>query len=123
MEWLTKVSWVLLGALHVMPSLVLFAPALAERLYQVDPAGEVGILLIHRAAMFLTIVVVAAIAVFDPGSRRLATIVTAISMIGFLVVYARAGMPAGPLQSISRADLVGLLPLAVVTFSAWRPAG
>jgi hypothetical protein len=27
------------------------------------------------------------------------------------------------LQSIARADLIGLLPLAVVAFSAWRAAG
>ena len=120
MELLIRCSWGLLGALHVMPALVLFAPQLVQRLYGVDPAGELGVLLVHRAAMFATVVVVAAYAIVDPSVRRLATLVTAISMISFLLVYLRAGMPAGQLQSIARADLAGLLPLAAVAIAAWR---
>ena len=119
MEIVVKISWALLGVLHVMPSLVLFSPGLVEKLYSVDPSGDVGILLTHRAAMFFTVVVVSVFAIFDPSTRRLASLVVAISMTGFLIVYARAGMPTGALRSIAIADLVGLLPLFIVLFAAW----
>ena len=118
MEIVIKISWLLLGLLHVKPSLVLFSPELANKLYGVDPAGIIGTLLIHRAAMFFTIVVVSVYAILDPNARRLASLVVAISMVGFLLVYARAGMPAGALRSIALADLIGLLPLTIVLIAA-----
>lgn len=121
METITKISWAALGALHVTPSLALFAPRLVERLYGVNPDGDLGILLVHRAAMFLTVTLVCALAIFDPSARRLSTLVVGISMMAFLLIYARAGLPQGPLQAVARADLLGLLPLACVTFTAWRP--
>jgi len=45
-----------------------------------------------------------------------------LSVVGFLVVYVRAGMPGGALRTIARADLLGLAPLAVVLLDAWRRA-
>ena len=120
MEAITKTSWALLALLHLMPALPLFIPALVERLYGVPATGEAGVLLIHRGALFLAVLVAVVYALFDPNARRLASIVVAISMIGFLIVYARAGLPEGALRKIAVADLIGLIPLLWVAWQAWR---
>ena len=120
MEVLVIIGWVMLIAIHAMPSLVVFAPSMAAKLYNVDPAGDIGVLLVHRGAMFLTVVVVSLIAIFDPSIRWLASIVVAISLVSFLIVYARAGMPAGPLRPIAIVDLVGVVPLVFVSVLAWK---
>lgn len=120
METTTRIGWALLAGLHLMPALPLFAPALVERLYGVDPAGEAGVLLIHRGALFFAVLVAALMAIWSQEARRVASLVVALSMVGFLVVYARAGAPAGPLRKIAMADLLGLVPLAWVAWEAWR---
>lgn len=119
-EGATRVAWALIALLHVAPALPLFAPGLVERLYGVSSAGDAGVLLVHRGALFLAVFAAALFAIFSPESRRLASLVAAISMIGFLIVYWRAGMPAGDLRRIAIADLVGLAPLAFVLWRAWR---
>ena len=120
MEIATKISWGLLALLHLSPALASVVPGMIERLYSVPSDGDLGVLLSHRGILFLAVLVAAAIAAFDPGSRRLATIICAISMIGFLVLYAKAGLPDGALRKIAVADLIGLAPLAWVSFEAWR---
>jgi hypothetical protein len=47
-------------------------------------------------------------------------VVVAISVVSFLWLYFRAGMPSGPLKTIALVDLVGLAPLLLVVWSAWR---
>jgi len=76
--------------------------------------------LVHRGALFLALVVVAMFAAFDPAARPVGSIVMAISVVGFLVVYARAGMPVGVLRTVALVDLAALAPLAFVAFHAWR---
>ena len=119
MEALTKLCWILLALLHLAPSLALFRPGMVERLYGVPASGDLGVLLTHRAALFLAVLVACVFAAAAPEARRLASIVCAISMIGFLVVYVSAGAEAGPLRRIAVADAVGLLPLAFVAWRAW----
>lgn len=121
MEIATRIAWLLLALAHVAPALVAFRPGLVEALYGVAPSGEAGVLLVHRGALFLAVVVVACLAAFDPAARRAASLVAAISMLGFLAVYLRAGAPAGALRRIAVVDAAALLPLAVVAFEAWRP--
>lgn len=122
LELVTKVCWALLGVLHAMPSAAFFFPGTTEKLYGVSGKGDVGILLTHRACLFLALVVVAAYAIFDPEARRTATLIFGISMVGFLLVYARAGMPKGSLRAIAWADLLGLLPYLLVAAAAWSDA-
>ncbi len=120
MELATKISWLILAfAVHGAPSAVLFVPKLTERLYGVDASGEVGVLLIHRGALFFAVLAVAVLAAFDPGARKAASVVVAISMIGFLIVYASAGLPQGPLRTVALVDAAGLLPLMFVLWRAW----
>ena len=46
----------------------------------------------------VAIVALCLFALFDPAVRRAAAVTVAISVLGFLGVHARAGMPAGPLR-------------------------
>lgn len=120
MTILVNLCWVALAVLHVMPSAVAFSPGLLARLYAVDPGGDVALLLRHRGAMFLGVVVASAWALLDAHSRRLAAAVVAMSMVSFLALYFGGGRRDGALESIARLDLIGLVPLLVVLYSAWR---
>ena len=120
METTTKLAWGLLMLVHLAPASVAFAPPLAARLYGVDPAGDLGIMIAHRGALFLAIAAACALAVIDAPARRALGVVVAISIIGFLVLYVRAGAPPGPLRKIAIVDAAALLPLAFVIAAAWR---
>ena len=122
MEMATKVAWFLLALVHASPAAVLFRPGLLQNLYGAVPEGATGLLLTHRGATFLAIVVAAVWAAFDPSVRRLCTVIVAIAVLSYLILYARAGMPQGPLRTIAAADALALAPLSLVIWSAWRPA-
>lgn len=116
---LQKIAWIILAAVHLMPALAFFRPATLTALYQVQPDNPLFLLMHHRAALFLAVMVACLWAAWDPGSRRLAAIVTAISMLGFLWLYWRAGSPA-PLKTIALVDLAGLPVLAFAIWGAFR---
>lgn len=120
MEIAVKLAWLCVLLVHVMPSLILIAPGLSQSLYGVSPDGELAILVVHRGALFLAIVASATFAIVDRRSRRLASVVSAIGVVGFLIVYARAGMLPGALRTIALIDVLLLLPLAFVSWEAWR---
>lgn len=122
LEWLIRASWIVLALIHATPAAAVFAPRLLERLYGIAPEGDLGVLMTHRAALFLAILALCLYAVVAPGARRAASLAAAISVVGFLIVYARAGMPRGPLVGIAIGDLVALPPLALVSWAAWRTA-
>lgn len=113
-------AWVLLAALHAVPAAALFAPALIGRLYGVPPGSEVFLLLHHRAALFL-VVVVCLWAALRPETRALAAVAVGLSMVSFLALWAAGGMPAS-LRAIAVADLLGLPVLAFAAAKAFRPA-
>lgn len=120
MELSLKIAWTLLALAHVIPAMSAIAPNMVEKLYGVAPNGDIGVLLVHRGALFLVVCVTALYAMFDPDSRRLASVILTISMVGFLIIYARAGMVPGALRKIAIADLLGLVPLIWVSVHAWR---
>lgn len=119
-ERAVKFAWFLLAIIHAMPAAVLFQPELAMRLYGVDPAGPVGLLIVHRGALFLAIMAAALVALIDPAARRVSSLTVGISITGFLGVYGQGGMPEGPLRTIALVDIAALLPLTFVTYRAWR---
>ena len=121
MEMATKIAWFLLALVHASPAAVLFRPSLVQRLYGVAPEGPTGLLLTHRGATFLAIVVAAIWAAFDPSVRRLCTVAVAIAVVSYLILYVRAGLPQGPLRTIAAVDTFALAPLLLVAWSAWRP--
>ena len=122
MDRLVFACWLALAAIHASPAAVLLKPALTETLYGVAPTGSSGVLLIHRGALFLAVMVVALFAAFSPEARKAATLLVGISVIGFLFVYGMAGAPSGPLRTIAIVDAMALLPLAIVSWRAWRAA-
>ena len=123
MDIALRLSWLALAVIHVLPALVLFRPAMTEQLYQTAPNGDIGVLIVHRGALFLAVVAVSLLALVDSESRRAASLVVAISMTGFLFVFIRSGMPEGALRTIALVDTVGLVPLVLVTIHAWMTPG
>lgn len=119
MEVVLKLAWVLLALVHLTPAMAFFVPSTLRRLYGIAPTGDVGVLLIHRGALFLAIVSACLYACFETSARRATSIVVAISVVGFLVTYVRSGAPTG-LRPIAIADGVALAPLALAVFGAWR---
>lgn len=121
MELTTKLAWGALILVHASPAAVLFDPTLVRKLYGFDGQDVLGVLLVHRGALFLALICACAFALFDPAVRRAASVIVAVSVVGFLVVYVRAGMPVGALRTVAIIDLVALVPLLWVLISAWRP--
>lgn len=111
-----RVSWAVLVALHILPIVPLFRPALLGRMYGVEPGGVLTPLLQHRAALFLAVAAVCVLALFDPTSRRAAALVAGISMATFLILYVMHGMPAS-LRTIALADLIGIPALLYVIWA------
>ena len=105
------ICWLLLALVHLIPALALVQPALITRLYGLSADDPLFPLMHHRAALFLAVLVACVWAAFDPAARPLATVIAAISMLGFLLLYGLYGRPAS-LRSIAIVDLAGLLPLA-----------
>src|SRR5688500_14823497 len=120
MTHLVNLCWVALAALHVMPSAVVLAPHLISRLYGVDPAGDVGLLLRDRGSLFVGVIIAAGWSLVNAQVRPLAAVLVAWSIGSFLLLYLGGERREGALQVIARWDLVGLLPLSVVLYSAWR---
>lgn len=118
-----QAAWLLLVAVHATPAVAAFRPSLVSRLYGVPAAGDLGALLVHRGWLFLAVVAVAAIAAFEPQARRAAALVLAISILGFLITYARAGCPRGPLRKIALADALAVPALVLVSHDAWLGGG
>lgn len=88
-------------------------------MYGVDENQQLNVILTHRGVLFLAVAFVCAYAAFASDARQAASIVAAISVVGFLLVYASARFPKGSLRTIALADAVALVPLIGVTVDAW----
>lgn len=89
-------------------------------LYGLSADNPLFLLMQHRAALFLAVFAACIWAAFVPEGRRLAVIVTAISMGSFLFLYFANGAPPS-LRRIAIVDLAGLPVLAFAAFFAFRP--
>lgn len=116
---MTALAWALLAALHALPAVALVRPSLLTTLYGVEPGTTAFMLLHHRAALFGVVVLLCLWALVDPGIRRAASVAVAASMVSFIALWWAHGAPA-PLRTIAIADLVGLVPLAWVVWTAFR---
>lgn len=112
--------WIGLGLVHLTPAAALARPALIGKLYGVPPGGAIFLLLHHRAALFLVIVLMCAWAALRPEVRPLASVAVATSMLSFLWLFAAAGQPQA-LRQIALVDLAGLPLLAAAAWLAIRP--
>lgn len=118
MERIVKSSRIVLALVHAAPAAVFLPPYLTAALYDVAATGDAATLLTHSGALFLAVLVAAVIAACDRSARHLTTVVVAISVIVFLVVYVRDGRPAGVMRRLATVD--ALAPLAIVSICAWR---
>lgn len=117
---LITLAWLALVLVHTPPALATFSPALRRRMYGVSEGGDLGVILTHRGVLFLAVAVICAYAALAPDGRRAASIVAAISVLGFLLLYAGAKFPKGPLRPIALADFIAVAPLVYVAIDTWR---
>ena len=113
---LDRLAWLLLALLHLPPALALVRPGLIDSLYGVGRDSPAFPLVQHRAALFAAVLLVCLWALADPGARRLARVVCAISMLSFLLLYWLAGAPPA-LRTVALADL---LFLPILAYAGWR---
>ena len=109
---IVTLSWWALALIHAVPALALFIPSLITKLYGVAPGTPTFLLLHHRAALFLCVVIVCIWASIRSDVRPLASVVVGLSMASFIVLYFAAGQPT-ELRIIAIADLIGLPFLAL----------
>lgn len=116
---LIKAAWAVLAAIHALPALAAFRPGMIAGLYGTQPGSVSGLLLHHRAALFLGVFVVCIWAMVRPEVRPLSATIVAISMVSFLAIYLTNGAPAS-LRTIAIADTVGIPFLILVAGRAFR---
>ena len=114
------ILWLILAAIHALPALAFFRPAGLTQLYGLSSDSPLFLLMHHRAALFLAVFVACIWAAFVPEGRKLASVVVAISMISFLILYWNAGQPVA-LRRIAIVDAAGIPVLALAAFLAFRP--
>jgi hypothetical protein len=113
---LDRLLWLVLAGIHAMPALAFFRPAMMAGMYRVSAEAPLFLLMRHRAALFVVVLVVALWAAVDPATRRLASVAVGFSMLSFLYLWWQAGSPQA-LRTIAIVDLVGLPALAL---ACWR---
>jgi len=114
-----QICWAILGLIHLMPALALFQPQLLTRIYGIQAGTDAVLLMHHRAALFLVVVIIAVWAALRPEVRPLATVALGLSMGSFLILWWIAG--ASPaLRTIALADLIGLPVLLVAGWQAFQ---
>ncbi len=114
------ICWGVLGLIHLLPAMALFRPSMITTLYGVPSGSAEFLLLQHRAALFLGVLVICVWAAMRPEVRQLASVAVAISMLSFLWLYFAAGQPL-VLRQIAVVDLLGLPFLATAAWLAFRP--
>lgn len=114
MDILERVAWLGLALIHLLPATVVFWPGGVARLYGARPGETPLLLLEHRGLLFAGILVLCLWSALDPQPRPAAALATAISVLGYLALYIRHGLPQGPMRTIARVDLLALPLLALV---------
>lgn len=116
---LELIAWLALALVHLMPALAFFIPSLLTKLYGIAPGNALFLLMHHRAALFLAILVICVWSAFDTTPRRMASVAVAISMVSFLALYWLQGAPPA-LRQIALVDLIGLPALC---YAIWKAFG
>ncbi len=118
----TRIAWLVLAAIHLLPALALVRPAMLEQLYGIDRDSALFPIVWHRAALFMIVMLIAVWAAIRPDVRPVAIFAVGTSMISFLLIYIASGSPA-MLRTIAIADLVGLPFLFWVIVAQYRGTG
>lgn len=116
---LERICWLILAlVIHLPPFAAFFAPSLITKLYGVAADDVSFSLLHHRAALFGIVMIACLWAAFDADVRKLAVVVTSLSMVSFLAIYFGYGQPPS-LKTIALVDGAGLPCLAFVGWKAF----
>jgi hypothetical protein len=75
---LIKLAWLALELIHLVPA---------------APSGDLAVIVAHRGLLFCAVVVSCVFGAFEPVVRRPLGIIVGMSVLGFLILYVRAGMP------------------------------
>jgi hypothetical protein len=113
-----RLAWGVLALVHLTPALALSVPSLLTRLYGIKSGDPLFLLMHHRAALFLAVMVACIWCALDPTPRRLSVVLVAVSMLSFLTLYFSNGSPPA-LKQIAVADLIGLPALLYVGWKAF----
>jgi hypothetical protein len=112
-DWAAAAIFAAVGVIHLVPGLAFLAPAMITRLYGAGADGAVLLMLRHRAALLgivgIVLIVGAAMAPWRPA----ATLVGALSMASYLLLWLGAGPHRKPLQRIALIDAIALPALLV----------
>lgn len=118
---LEQISWTVLALVHLTPALALLRPSMLTALYGVTRESPLFVVMHHRSALFVVVLMLCIWPLFDPRVRTLSVVGVGASVITFLFLYWRAGAPK-LLRRVAIADLVGLPAWAYVAWRAFTPA-
>ena len=110
---LEQLSWGILAIIHVIPAFALFKPSAMTRLYGVEAGSQIFLLMRHRAALFLGVLLSCLWAIWNVEARQLACVIVSLSMLSFLWLFWSAGYPKS-LRAVAIADAAGLPFLLIV---------
>jgi len=118
--WHVTASLAALILVHVVPAMALLSPSLCTRLYGIAADAPLFVVVRHRAAFFVAVVGACgwALVADEVLALKYAAAQTGLSMVTFLVLYVRHGAPTA-LRTVAIADVVALVPLAVVVIAAF----
>ena len=114
MDILERLAWLGLALIHLSPATAVFRPGGLARLYGAKPGETLSLLLEHRSLLFTGILALCLWSALDPHPRPAAALATAISVLGYLALYIRHGLPKGPMRTIAQVDLLAVPLLALV---------
>lgn len=115
-----QLSWSILAIIHAIPAFAFFQPSAMTRLYGIEQGSQIFLLMRHRAALFLGVVLACIWAYWDVDARRLACVIVALSMLTFLWLFWSAGYPKS-LRTIAIADAAGMPFLLIVLMGSFVP--
>ena len=114
MEIAERLAWLALAFIHVVPAAAAFRRGGIGRLYGVAAGGALSLLLEHRSLLFAAVMVLCLWSALESQPRPAALVATGISVLGYLILFARHGRPAGPMRAIANIDLLAVPLLGFV---------
>ena len=115
MNVITRIAWLALAAIHLLPALGLISSSIRYKLYGIEPTGNMAILLSHRALIFVAIVTASLAAATMNSVRPGAAVAVSVSVVGFLIAYSLGGLPSGALRQVALVDCLAV-PLLVLVW-------
>ena len=116
-----QLSWTVLAIIHAIPAFAFVQPSALTRLYGIESGSQIFLLMRHRAALFLGVLLACIWAIRDVDARQLACAIVSLSMLSFLWLFWSAGYPKS-LRAIAIADAAGLPFLLIVLMGSFVPS-